>query len=384
MSLVPDKETVDILLEMGGDPLKAFKICFQCGTCTGTCPWNLVKSFPVRKIMHKAQLGLIDFGDEEIWNCVTCGACVARCPRGVEIIDVMRSFRKVVSEMGVAKVPDSLRLSIGNISSLGNPQGEPGEKRGNWAEAAGVKSFTLDTEWLYFPCCVPAFDSNIRRMASSTTEVFSKAGMDFGILGEKERCCGESARKAGSESVFERLAQENIQTFSDSGVKKVVVASPHCYHTFKNEYPEFGAEFEVYHYTQVLDRLIQEGKLSLSKEVKKRVIYHDPCYLGRHNGEYEAPRRILQAIPGLELIEFPESRESSVCCGGGGGGVWMDIPREERFSDLKVEQATSAGAEVLAVACPYCMLMFDDTVLATGKENVIQVEDISQLVLEAL
>lgn len=382
MSVAPDKETVDILLEMGGEGEPLFKICYQCGTCTGTCPWNLVKSFAVRKIMHKAQLGLIDFEDEDIWTCATCGACVTRCPRGVELIDIMKAFRKIVAEMGVAKVPDSLRISVGNIATLGNPQGEPSEKRGKWAEAAGVKAFTPETEWLYFSCCVPAFDGKIRRMATSLAQVLDKAGIDFGVIGENERCCGESVRKSGSESVFQSLANDNIQTFAEA--KKVITSSPHCYHTFKNEYPDLGAEFEAIHYTQLLDQLIQEGKLKLSKEIKKKVIYHDPCYLGRHNDEYEAPRRILQAIPGVELIEFPENRKSAICCGGGGGRVWMETPTGERFSELKIQQATDAGAEVLAVACPYCMLMFDDAVLVTGKEDVIQVKDIAELVLEAI
>ncbi len=381
MSVAPDKETVDILL-MQEEEQPLFKICYQCGTCTGTCPWNLVRSFSVRTIMHKAQLGLIDFGEEDIWQCATCGACVKRCPRGVEIIDVMRSFRKIVAEMGVAKVPDSLRLSVKNIQGTGNPAGEAEENRSKWAKDAGVKTFTPDTEYLYVPCCVPAYDGKIRRMATSLTQVLAKAGVDFGVIDSGEKCCGESVRKSGNESAFLELAQSNIQTFSDA--KKIIATSPHCYHTFKNEYPDLGAEFEPFHYTQILDQLIQDGKLTFSKEVKARVIYHDPCYLGRHNDEYEAPRRILQAIPGVELIEFPDNRQSSICCGGGGGRVWMETPQGERFSEMKVEQAVEAGAEILAVACPYCMLMFDDAVLVTGKENTLQVKDISELVLQAI
>jgi len=382
MSVVPDEETVETLMEMGDEDKPLFNMCYQCGTCTGTCPWGLVKGFVVRKIMHKAQLGLIDFDDEEIWTCATCGACVARCPRGVEIIDVMRTFRNVVAELGVAKVPDSLRLSVKNIQGVGNPQGEPSDKRSNWADVAGIKAFTPDTEHLYFSCCIPAFDSKIRRMAISTTEVMKKAGVDFGIIGNEERCCGESVRKGGSEKIFMSLARSNIETFA--GAKKVIATSPHCYHTFKNEYPELGAKFEVIHYTQLLDQLIQEGKLPLSNEVKKKVIYHDPCYLGRHNDEYEAPRRVLQTIPGLDLMEFPENRKSAICCGGGGGRVWMETPPGERFSELKVGQAIDAGAEVLAVACPYCMSMFDDAVLVMQKEEILQIKDISQLVLEAI
>ncbi len=378
---IPDKETVDILREMGGDTLK---ICYQCGTCTGTCPWNLVRTFLPRRMMYRAQLGLIDFGDEDIWTCATCGACVIRCPRGVEMTNVIRAMRKVVAEMGVAKVPDSLRISVKNIASVGNPQGEPEEERGNWAQDLGVKAFAPGTELLYYTCCVPAIDPKVRRIAQSTVGILQKIGIDFGVLGAKERCCGESVRKSGSETVFHGLAEGNIQTFAENGVKRVVVNSPHCYHTFKNEYPELGAEFEVVHLSQLLAQLIDEGKLTFSKEVKKKVIYHDPCYLGRHNEIYEEPRRVLQAIPGVELLEFPDSRQFSICCGGGGGRVWMETAKGERFCDLRLQQAIDAGADVLAVACPYCMLMFDDSLLTMGKEGAIEIKDISELVLEAM
>jgi len=377
----PDKETVDLLQELGGDTCK---VCYQCGTCTAVCPWNLVRTFSNRRMMHKVQLGVIDFGDEDIWTCATCGACVARCPRGVENIDVIRALRKVITEVGAAKVPDSLRVSVKNIATVGNPQGEPEEKRGEWAEALGVKAFTPETGVLYFSCCVPAFDSKVRRIAQSTVEILKKTGIDFGVLGSKERCCGESVRKTGAETIFQSLAASNIKNFAESGVKKVVVSSPHCYHTFKNEYPELGAEFEVIHFVQLLARLIDEGKLKFSGEVKKKVIYHDPCYLGRHNEIYDEPRKVLQAIPGVELLEFPDSRQNSICCGGGGGRIWMDTPVGERFSEFKLEQAVDAGAEVLAVACPYCMLMFDDSLLTMGKEGVIEIKDISELVLEAI
>ena len=377
----PDREIVDLLVELGGD---SFKMCYQCGTCTGTCPWNMVRSFLVRRLMHRSQLGVVDFEAEDIWTCATCGACVKRCPRGVKIIDVMRAMRKVVAEMGVAKVPDSLRLSVKNITSVGNPQGEAEEKRRNWAQDMGIKEFTPETEWLYFPCCVPAYDVKVRRIARSTSEIFRKTGIDFGIIGEKERCCGESVRKSGNEAVFQALAEGNIKTFASSGVKKIVVSSPHCYHTFKNEYPALGAEFEVVHTTQLLSRLIDEGKLKFSKEVRKKVVYHDPCYLGRHNELYEEPRCVLRAIPGIELIEFADSKQNALCCGGGGGRIWMETPKGERFSDLRLQQAIDLGAEVLAVACPYCMLNFDDSLLTMGKENLIEIKDISELVISAI
>ncbi|MCL0059019.1 (Fe-S)-binding protein [Dehalococcoidia bacterium] len=380
-TLTPFKEAVDVVLEAGGEPLRT---CYQCGLCSGTCPWNLVRSFIVRRIIHQAQLGLVDFESEEVWQCATCGACVKRCPRGVEIIDIMRALRKVIAEVGVAKVPDSLRISVKNISSLGNPQGEAPEKRGDWAKDRDIRTFTEGTDLLYLSCCVPAYDGKIRRIALATTDILNKAGIGFGILGENESCCGESVRKSGSETVFQSLAESNIETFTKNGVERIMVSSPHCYHSFKNEYPEFGGKFEVIHSTQYLWELIKEKKIEFKRELNKKVAYSDPCYLGRHNDIYDAPRDVLKSIPGLELMELPDSHEQAVCCGGGGGRIWMDTPKGERFSDLRLEQALEMGADVLAVACPYCMLNFDDSVLTMSKESLIEIKDVAELVQEAI
>jgi Fe-S oxidoreductase len=293
-------------------------------------------------------------------------------------------MRNVVAEVGAAKVPDSLRITAKNIASAGNPQGEAREIRGNWAEESKVKTFTEGTELLYFSCCVPAYDPKVRRIAQATAGILNKAGVDFGILGATESCCGESIRKAGNESIFQSLANSNIQAFTESGVSKVLVSSPHCYHTFKNEYPALGGNFEVVHTAQYLLELIRDQKLKLTKELNKKVAYQDPCYLGRHNGIYDEPREVLRSIPGLELIELPDSREESICCGGGGGRIWIETKKGERFSDLRLEQAIEAGAEILAVACPYCMLNFDDSVLTMDEGEIIEIRDISELVWGAI
>jgi len=381
MTVSPVKEAVDIIKEEGGEILK---LCYQCGLCTASCPWNLVRSFIVRRIMHQGQLGLIDFEDEEVWLCATCGACVQQCPRGVEIIDIMRALRRVVVEVGIAKVPDSLRITVKNIAGLGNPLGEPVENRANWAKGLGVKTYTQGTELLYFPCCIPAYDPKIQRVAQATANILNKAGVDFGILGSKESCCGESIRKAGNEGLFQSLAQSNISAFAEAGVNKVVTTSPHCYHTFKNEYPKFGADFEVVHFSQYLAELIKQGRLNFTKEINKRVTYHDPCYLGRHNNIYDEPRQILNSIPGLELVEMRDYRENSLCCGGGGGRIWMATKKGERFADLRLEQAIDAGASILAVACPYCLCNFEDSVLTLDKSESIEIRDIAELVQEAI
>ncbi len=379
--VTPLKEVIDIVNEEGGDILK---LCYQCGTCTAVCPWNKVRNFIVRRIMHQGQLGLIDFEDEDVWLCATCNNCVKRCPRGVEIIDVMRALRRAVTELGIAKVPDSLRITIKNISGLGNPLGEPEDKRADWAKNLDVKLHTEGTEILYFPCCIPEYDPSVQRVAQATVNILKKAGVDFGILGNQANCCGESVRKAGDENVFKRLAQNNITAFEAMGVTTVVTSSPHCYHTFKNEYPKLGGNFEVIHSSQYLLELIKQGRLKLTKEVNKKVAYHDPCYLGRHNDIYDEPREILKNIPGLKLIELPYHHENSLCCGGGGGRIWMETKSGERFSDMRIEQALEVGANVLAVACPYCLLNFEDSVLTLDKSDFIEIKSLAELVQEAL
>lgn len=376
----PYKEAVEAVIEAGGEPLKA---CYQCGICTGICPWNLVTSFGVRRIIHQTQLGLIDFDNEEIWLCATCRACVQRCPRGVNIIDIMRALHRVIVDLGVGGIPDSLRITAKNIATTGNPLGEEPAKRADWANDLAIKKFTRGTEILYFPCCIPAYDSKVKRVAQATANILKKAGVNFGILGTEEKCCGEAIRKAGNESLFQSLAQSNIKAFTENRVKTIVVSSPHCYNSFKNEYPEFGGEFKVLHITQYLAELIDQGRLKPSKRVNKRVVYQDPCYLGRHNGIYDEPRKVLKSIPGLELVEFADSHENGLCCGGGGGRIWMETKKGERFSDIRVAQSLELKADILAVSCPYCFLNFQDSVLTMDKADVIEIKDVAELVDEA-
>jgi Fe-S oxidoreductase len=379
--LSPYKEATDVILEAGGEPLK---LCYQCGLCTGVCPWNLVKTFLVRRIIHEAQIGAVDFASDDIWTCATCRACVERCPRGVDIIDVMKAMRRAVASLGIGVIPDALRISAKNIAGVGNPLGEAPEKRNEWARELGAKDFASGTEMLYFPCCVPSYDPDVKTVARSTAAIFNKLGVDYGLIGTEAKCCGEAVRKAGHEDTFQSLAQNNINIFSSSGVKTMVVSSPHCYHTFKNEYPELGGQFEVLHVAQYLASLIEQGRLKFSKKINKKVIYSDPCYLGRHNGIYDEPRKVLGSIPGLQLIEFPDARENGLCCGGGGGRIWMETPKDERFSDIRVQQAVDAGADIIAIACPYCFLNYRDSVLSMGKAETLQVKDIAELVVEAI
>jgi Fe-S oxidoreductase len=382
LALAPFKDVVDGIKETGGED---FNLCYQCGLCETVCPWNRVRNFLIRSIVHQAQLGVVDFGSEDLWLCATCGACVEHCPRGVGIIDVMRAMRRLLVPDGVvpASIPN-LRSVMTSIASVGNPWQQEPENRANWAKDLGIKEFSEGTELLYFPCCTPAFDPRLQKVAQATGKILTQLGVDFGILGPKENCCGESARKAGNEELFKRLAKENIKTFVDNGVKKILVSSPHCYHAFKNEYTEFKANFEVVHITQYLSELINEGRLKLTKEYGKKVTYHDPCYLGRHNGIYDEPRQVLASIPGIEMVEMPDSRENALCCGGGGGRIWMETKKGERFADLRIQQALGVGAEVLVTACPYCIFMFEDSRLTMGDSGAIEIKDITEIVQEVI
>ena len=382
INLSPYKVVVDGIEEEGGD---AARVCYQCGTCTTVCPWNRVRTFLVRRMINQARFGVVPFESEDLWLCTTCGQCVQRCPRGVEIVDVMRAMRRILVPDGVvpASIPN-LRGFMTSIASVGNPWGQEPEDRANWAQDLGVKAFDEGTEVLYFPGCYPSYDPRLKKVAQAAANILNQAGVDFGILGSREMCCGESVRKAGNEALFKRLARENIKTFVENGVKKILVSSPHCYHTFKNEYPEFKVDFQVIHVSQYLFQLIDEGRLVPTREYGKKVTYHDPCYLGRHNGIYDEPREVLRSIPGLELREMAESREDSLCCGMGGGRIWMETPKSERFSNLRLEQVIEAGAEVLATACPYCITQFEDSRLTMEDSEAIQIMDITEILQEVI
>jgi len=384
------KEIVDVIKASGGE---AFKLCYQCGLCDTVCPWNRVRTFSIRKIIREATFGMTQVEGEDIWRCTSCGNCPRQCPRGVKIIESGVSLRRIATEYGV--FPTSARPVRGVSASLiaeGNPLNEERKKRADWAQGASVKAFSEGMEILYFPGCYLSYDPRLKKVAKATASILEKAGVDFGILGSRESCCGESIRKTGDEELFKRLARENIKTFVEKGVKKILVSSPHCYHTFKNEYPEFMVNFEVIHISQYVCGLIDAGKLELAREYGRKITYHDPCYLGRHNEIYDEPRKVLKRIPGLELIEMPESRENSLCCGGGGGRIWMETPKGERFSDLRLDQAVGVGADVLATCCPYCITHFEESRLgledSDGHEaensEVIEIKDITEIIAEVI
>jgi Fe-S oxidoreductase len=377
-TVTPFKEIVEIIKANGGD---AFKFCYQCGLCDVVCPWNRVTTFSMRKLIRQATFGLTEIESEDIWRCTTCGRCPQRCPRGVKQIESGVSLRRIATENGIFPTPvRPIRGISASLVAEGNPLNEERKNRANWAEGLSVKTFTEGMEVLYFPGCYLSYDPRLKKVARATADILNRAGIDFGILGPRENCCGESIRKTGDEDLFKRLARENIKTFIDNGVKKILVSSPHCYHTFKNEYPEFKVNFEVVHISQYLIELINEGRLEFTGVYEKKVTYHDPCYLGQHNGIYDEPREVLRKVPGLELIEMADLRQDSLCCGGGGGRIWMETPKGQRFSDLRLEQAIGVQAEVLVTSCPYCITNFEDSRLNREDSDVIEIKDITEII----
>ncbi len=378
----PIKEVIEEIKEFGGD---AVKYCYQCGKCDTVCPWNKVINFSIRKLIREATFGIPEIELEEVWRCTTCGKCPQECPRDVKQIDDVVAMRRIAAEYGVSStLLKPVRSASASLAAEGNPFVQERSKRRDWTNGYNVKTFSEEMEILYFPCCYVSYDQRLMEIARATVTILQKAGVDFGILGTEENCCGESIRKTGNEEVYKDLARENIKTFIDHGVKRILVSSPHCYETFVNEYPEFKASFEIVHITQYLLELINEGRIQINKEYPKKVTYHDPCYLGRHNGIYEEPREILKSIPGLKFAELPDSHKDSLCCGMGGGRIWIDTKMPERFSNLRMEQAIELKSEVLVTACPYCIDALEESRSGLNYEDKILVKDITEILQEVI
>ncbi len=374
----PFPEMMDELAKAGGSSLN---LCDQCGMCTATCPWTSVRDESLRKMLRLAQLGAGGLEGDFLWLCTTCRACTARCPRGVDIPNVIRAAREFMTAAGAE--PDRLKTVRGHLASVHNPWGGRPEDRSRWADGLNVHPFERGMDVLLFVGCTAAYDPRIRTVARSLVRILDAAGVRFGILGNDEVCCGDPALRIGDPELFRSLAGQNATTFEERGVEHVVAISPHSFEALKHEYPKLGVSLEVEHYTQLLARLADEDRVKLKPNGTVHVTYHDPCYLGRYNGVYEEPRKVLESLPGVRLEEMERSRADSLCCGGGGGRIFLETPREERFSDLRIAQAERTGAEVLASACPYCVLNLEDSSKTVAKSALV-VRDVAEYVAERL
>ena len=381
-TVAPFAEIVAAVSRAGG---QSSRLCYQCGKCDVVCPWNRVRDFSIRKLVREASLGLSEIGLDDIWRCTTCGTCPSQCPRGVGQIEVSVAVRRIATSYGeFAGSARKARAAGMSLASEGNPLSQERNRRDGWANGLGVKPFAEGMELLFFVGCYGSFDPRIRKVSAAVAKILRRAGVDFGILGNDESCCGESIRKAGNEEVFRALAKANIKAFIDRGVKRILVSSPHCYHAFKRDYSEFMVHFEVVHLSELVAELVADGRLKPTRPLGKKVTYHDPCYLGRHNGIYDQPRSVLGKVPGLELVEMRDSRQNSLCCGGGGGRIWMETPKSERFADLRLAQARETGASMLVTSCPYCISNFEDSRLSVAGGDALEVKDLAEVVADSL
>lgn len=376
---------IDIVKKNAGD---LFLTCMQCGTCTSLCPINRVDSYSPRGILRQLGLGTgtLQELDRAIWACVTCNACGAICPRDIDIVGATRAVRNQNVESG--HVPERFELPLHSLQHNGNPWSGLPEQRMDWAEGLDIPDIAPEHEYCLFTCCTTAYDAALSAQARQTARALPRllqlAGITFGTLGLQENCCGDLARNLGDQDLFRHLQDHNTGLFHDRSIQKMVVTSPHCLDTLRKNYKGMDSGTAIEHYTEMLDRLIEAGKLHPIRGIESRVTFHDPCYLGRYNHIYEAPRRVLTAVPGLDLVEMVDSRESSLCCGGGGGGAWDTRPVEKGLAVLRIRQALDVDADIIVTACPFCARMLEQAVRALDVHEKIAVRDLAELVLETV
>ena len=369
--------------------------CIQCGKCTGGCPVARKTTLNIRSLIYHM---LVDANmdvsaHEELWDCTSCFTCVERCPKDVEPAELIIALRGELVEGG--RIPETIGTALMSIFRQGNPSSMAREDPSLWAEGVedslerAEQAAADGCDLLYFVGCIPSYDQRVQPVARALMRVFETADLSVGALGTKETCCGNEVRRMGEVGLFEMLVEENGEMLRSVGAKQVVTTSPHCFNTFKNEYSLDG--MEIVHYTQLLARLIEEGQLTFggslaSEEGDKRLVtYHDPCFLGKQNHVFDEPRAITQALPGVEPLEMDRNRERSLCCEGGGGRMWVEGTNlEERLAFQRVHEAADTGADVLAVACPFCLLTLEDAVKVQGLDDQLQVMDIMELVDLAL
>lgn len=378
--------------------------CTECGRCQDVCPAFATDKplspksliLDLRDYLHsngsRLQGGTIAgpgdaspliggaIKEETLWSCTTCMACMEECPVFIEQVPKIIDMRRyLVMEEG--RFPETMQQAIRSLEARGHPYPGVAASRLDWCRGLDVKILSQvgQAEYLYWVGCSVALNARNQKIARAFSRLLQQAGVDFAILGAEEHCTGDPARRIGNEYLFQTLARQNIDMLQSRLVKKIVTTCPHCFNSLKNDYPKFGATFEVYHHSQFLAELIRQGRLKPADGLEGKVTFHDPCYLGRYNGTYDEPREIIRAIPGAQVVEMGQSREKSFCCGAGGGMMWMEEAEDKRVNNRRAEHAVESGADIVGVACPFCMTMLDDGIKARKGNRKIEVLDIAEV-----
>ena len=380
--------------------------CTECGRCHEHCPTHTTDkplspkrmNDHIKHFVYRHQKELLSgkaselpdlfasetVREDETWACTTCGFCEAACPLFIEEVQWIADFRRYLT-LTESRFPEELTKTFKGLETNSNPWGIGAHKRAEWAEGLNVPKVgeVEHFEYLYYVGCSGAFDDRNKKVAQAFVRLLQKAGVSFAILGEAEGCCGDAARRAGNEYLFQTLAQANIETFKEAGVTKIVTTCPHGFNTLKNEYPEFGGKYEVWHHSQLLEKLVHEGRLKPAKPLALDLAYHDSCYLGRYNEVYAAPRNVLAGIEGVQLRELALHHEQGFCCGGGGGRIFMEESLGTRINHKRIEQVRESGCSTVGLACPFCMTMLSDAVKEKSLEGV-EVKDIAEVLLSSM
>ncbi len=383
--------------------------CTECGRCQSVCPaWNTGKPLSPKLLVMNLRDHLLEEGpraleagrtgagrepvplvpdvvdDEVLWSCTTCAACMRECPVDIEHIDHIVDLRRYLV-MAESRFPSEAGALLRNLENASNPWGRPQAERAEWAaglDVRVVREGEKAPEYLYWVGCAGAFDDRAKPVSRAVAGLLRRAGVSFAILGPREACTGDPARRLGHEYLFQTLAERNVGTLTDAGVQRIVANCPHCFNTLRNEYPDYGGRFEVVHHTELLSRLVAEGRLRPTRPVRALLAYHDPCYLGRHNGVYRPPRRLLESVPDLRTVEMPRHAERGLCCGAGGARMWMEERIGKRINDERMDEAASTGADTVGVACPYCLVMLDDGARARGDGRTVL--DVAQILARSV
>lgn len=399
---------VNTIPEFTWKQLLDLEACTACGRCQDACPAHLSEkplspkrmTLNLKEHLRREGPALLStppgerqpsplvgntVDEEEIWACTACMACEEVCPVYVEPLKRIIELRRYLVLME-SKFPSSVRLALKNMQTHLNPWGVSRSLRAEWGKGLGVKQFSEapDLDLLFWSGCAVSFDDRNKKVATTLLKILHACGIQFGILGTEEGCCGDSARRIGNEYLFQTMVEKNVEMMKHYGIKRILTMCPHCFHTLTNEYPQYGAEFEVQHYTQFLAELLSTGKLKLTKSIHQVITYHDSCYLGRGSEIYDAPRRILRSIPGLKLVEMKRHQNRSFCCGAGGGRMWMEEKIGKRINQMRTDQAIQTGASLIGTACPYCLTMLGDGIKEKGQENTLTVFDLSELVVQSM